>query len=42
MDKPCILFVDDDEEILAAYARALRKRYRVETAAGPVVVGCCS
>ena len=37
MDKPCILFVDDDDEILAAYARALRKRYRVETAAGPVV-----
>ena len=37
MDKPCILFVDDDEEILAAYVRALRKRYRVETAAGPVV-----
>jgi len=37
MDKPCILFVDDDVEILAAYARALRKRYRVETAAGPAV-----
>ncbi|MHC1791454.1 HD domain-containing phosphohydrolase [Solidesulfovibrio sp.] len=37
MDKPCILFVDDDQEILAAYARAFRKRYRVEVAAGPDV-----
>ncbi|HML56295.1 MAG TPA: response regulator [Solidesulfovibrio magneticus] len=37
MDKPCILFVDDDPEILAAYGRALRKRYAVETAAGPEV-----
>lgn len=37
MDKPCILFVDDDQEILAAYARALRKHYVVETAAGPEV-----
>lgn len=37
MDKPCILFVDDDQEILASYARAFRKRYAVETAAGPEV-----
>ncbi|MFU2208517.1 HD domain-containing phosphohydrolase [Solidesulfovibrio sp. C21] len=35
MDKPRILFVDDDQEILAAYARAFRKQYAVETAAGP-------
>lgn len=35
MDNPCILFVDDDQEVLAAYTRALRKRYRVEVAAGP-------
>ena len=37
MDKPRILFVDDDPEILAAYARALRKRYAVETATGPEI-----
>ncbi|MGE4537045.1 MAG: HD domain-containing phosphohydrolase [Desulfovibrio sp.] len=37
MDKPRILFVDDDQEILAAYARAFRKQYAVETAAGPGV-----
>jgi response regulator RpfG family c-di-GMP phosphodiesterase len=37
MDKPRILFVDDDQEILAAYTRALRKRYTVEVAAGPEV-----
>ena len=30
MDKPRILFVDDDPEILAAYGRALRKRYAVD------------
>ena len=35
MDKPRILFVDDDQEILAAYGRTLRKSYAVETAAGP-------
>ncbi len=37
MDKPRILFVDDDQEVLAAYARAFRKRYAVEVAAGPQV-----
>ncbi|EHJ49037.1 response regulator receiver protein [Solidesulfovibrio carbinoliphilus subsp. oakridgensis] len=37
MDKPRIMFVDDDQEILAAYARAFRKRYAVEVAAGPEV-----
>ncbi|EFL52810.1 response regulator receiver protein [Solidesulfovibrio fructosivorans JJ]] len=37
MDKPCILFVDDDQEILASYARAFRKQYTVETAAGPEI-----
>lgn len=37
MDKPRILFVDDDQEILSAYARAFRKRYAVEVAAGPEI-----
>jgi len=37
MDKPRIMFVDDDQEILAAYARAFRKQYAVEVAAGPEV-----
>lgn len=37
MDKPRVLFVDDDQEILASYARALRKRYAVEVAVGPQV-----
>ncbi len=35
MDKPRIMFVDDDQEMLASYARAFRKRYAVETAVGP-------
>jgi response regulator RpfG family c-di-GMP phosphodiesterase len=33
MDQP-ILFVDDDENILAAYTRVLRKRFRIFTALG--------
>ncbi len=37
MEKPRIMFVDDDQEILAAYARAFRKSYDVEVAAGPQV-----
>ena len=37
MEKPRIMFVDDDQEILAAYARAFRKTYDVEVAAGPQV-----
>ncbi len=37
MDKPRIMFVDDDQEILASYARAFRKGYDVEVAAGPRV-----
>jgi response regulator RpfG family c-di-GMP phosphodiesterase len=37
MDKQRILFVDDDQEILAAYSRAFRKRYAVEVAAGPEI-----
>lgn len=37
MDKPRIMFVDDDQEILASYARAFRKRYTVEVAAGSEV-----
>ncbi|WP_428562073.1 MAG: HD domain-containing phosphohydrolase [Solidesulfovibrio sp. DCME] len=35
MEKPRIMFVDDDQEILASYTRALRKRYDVQVAAGP-------
>ncbi len=35
MDKPRVMFVDDDQEILASYMRAFRKRYAVEVAAGP-------
>jgi len=33
MDQP-ILFVDDDENILAAYTRVLRKRFHIRTALG--------
>jgi len=36
MDKPRILFVDDDREMLAAYRRAFRGRYAVELASGPL------
>lgn len=36
MDKPYIMFVDDDREMLAAYRRAFRGRYAVEVAAGPL------
>jgi len=32
--EPQILFVDDDENILSAYTRTLRKRYRMRTAQG--------
>jgi response regulator RpfG family c-di-GMP phosphodiesterase len=35
LDKPQILFVDDDQEILASYVRAFRKRYAVHVASGP-------
>lgn len=34
--KPKILFVDDDPDILAAFRRALRRKYAVDTAVGPV------
>jgi response regulator RpfG family c-di-GMP phosphodiesterase len=37
MEKPRIMFVDDDQEILAAYVRAFRKTYDVEVATGPQV-----
>lgn len=37
MDKPRVMFVDDDQEILASYARAFRRQYAVEVAAGPDV-----
>lgn len=33
---PRILFVDDDQQVLAAYARTFRKGYAVDTALGPV------
>ncbi len=35
-DKSKILFVDDDPEVLAAYKRAFRKSFTVETALGPL------
>ncbi len=35
-DKAKILFVDDDPEILASFRRALRRRFVVDTALGPI------
>lgn len=35
MDGPRILFVDDDQEMLASYMRAFRKRYAVLVASNP-------
>lgn len=29
-----ILFVDDEENVLSAYIRVLRKRFQIETASG--------
>jgi response regulator RpfG family c-di-GMP phosphodiesterase len=36
MDKPRVMFVDDDQEMLASYRRAFRGDYAVEVAGGPV------
>lgn len=35
MDKPRVMFVDDDREMLASYRRAFRGAYAVEVAEGP-------
>lgn len=35
MDKPCVMFVDDDREMLASYRRAFHNCYAVAVAEGP-------